>query len=273
MQRITSDVADDISKRVDNVMYCTNPFWLVTNCLWEEKNGELLIWFDCPVFNCIHLLLPPKQAQNISGRYIELVKEDELEVLKKTNIKMSNTSLNGNEYYYRTQKMIDMYGNEMESFRRAVNFFRNNYKYKLLDEYDPLKIKEFIKNWADSKDLSSYTDAMKKAFWREAESCAQYIDLIGKLQSKNIFVEVNGKLAGFAMTTSPFPNMFVALQQKVDSKYKGLSRFLYHEKCKLNRDKEFFTTGFDDSPGLKVFKDSLHPDYTIPFYFITLGSV
>ena len=60
--------------------------------------------------------------------------------------------------------------------------------------------------------------------------------------------------------------------QKVDYRYHGLSRFLYHLKAKEMEGVEFFTTGASaQDPELTNFKENLHPIARKPIYVLELG--
>jgi len=271
-QKITAENAVAISQRIGKRSYCNSPYWLAENCSYEERNGEALVYINDRTLNETYLLFTPTKKENITTKRICLATKEDIERLKKKGITIAKTTVQGAEYYYRTKDLIEMKGKTYSRCRKAVSQFTRNYKFKILHVYPAQKVVDFIKNWAAAKNLSKHTETARKLFEWDLDNCIKYVGLRKKLPTKRIYIEIDGKLAAFAFVHPLFPDLFVALQQKVDIKYKGLSRFLYHEKAKLYPNIEMFTVGTAaETEGLEAFKEELHPAKKEEWFMITLA--
>lgn len=258
-QKITPENAVAISQKIGKKSYCNSPYWLTENCSYEERNGETLVYVNDRILNETYLLFLPEKKENYTTKKISLATKEEVERIKKEGIAIKKTEPQGTEYFYRTKDLIEMKGQKYARLRKAVNQFKKN-NYKILQVYPAQKVTDFIKNWAATKNLTKHTENARKLFEWDLDNCIKYVGLRKKLPTKRIYIEIDGKLAAFAFVHPLFPNQFVALQQKVDIKYKGLSRFLYHEKAKLYPEIEMFTVGTAaETAGLETFKEELHP--------------
>jgi len=269
MQKVSVTDACGLSESMGRELYCANPFWLVENCFWEEINGERVVFVRDRVDEKIYPLFVPKKVENQRVDFVEMATREEVDDLRAQGLRFKETHI-GTEYHYLTRDVIEMKGRRFAAFRKRVHKFKQGYEFKVLSEYPKERVVQFIEDWAKTKDLKSYEPLARSVFLWDLDNCINYVSLIDKLPCKNIFVEVDGTLAGFAMTCALTKDTFVALQQKVDVSYVGLSRFLYHAKAKLWPRTEFFTVGTEGhTPGLALFKEELHPAKKIDLYFLS----
>jgi len=272
LQKITTENAAAISQRIGRMSYCNSPYWLAENCSYEERNGELLVYINDRILNETYLLFVPTKKENFTTKRICIATNEDIARLKKEGISIVKITAQGAEYYYRTKDLIEMKGQTYGKCRKAVSQFTRNNQFKILHTYPDQKVVDFITSWAARKNLSKYTESARKLFEWDLDNCVKYVGLYSKLLTKQIYIEIDGKLAAFAFLHPMFPGLFVALQQKVDTKYKGLSRFLYHEKAKLYPDVEMFTVGTAaESVGLESFKEELHPAKKEEWFMLTLA--
>lgn len=270
MQKVTPEVAVELSKRTGRTLWAANPFFLASDCFWEECDDELILSLYDPVAKATVQLFVPQKKENAKMNQIEIATVDDVLRLNEIGVDVKEKFSIGSEYVYRTGDFVAL---KSRSLRKAVNRFKRDNRFELSYEYDAKEVLAFIDRWAESKDISAYSDIARQVFLWDLKNCRQYASLIGKIPSKNIFVEIDGTLAGFAMTCQVFDGVFVALQQKVDVRYDGLSRFLYHEKAKLYPGAEFFTTGISGyTPSLSAFKEELNPSKKIDLYFLCINN-
>lgn len=270
VKKITPEVAVELGKRINRETYFVNPFWLAENCYWEDGNGEPIIYVYDWIDKTKHQLFAPQRKENIK-KHLELITQEDLQRVRKMSIELEEVILIEEEYFYKTKDLIEMKGKQFATFRKRVHKFQKTYKYSLSHSYPAEKITAFIKKWASTKDLKKYGPEAKTIFEWDLDNCLNYVKLLDKLPCKNLFVEIDGKLAGFAITCPLYPDLFVALMQKTDIQYQGLSRFLYHEKAKLYPDTAFFTVGTSAlAPGLETFKEELRPVRKEALYFAVL---
>ncbi len=268
MEKITPDIAVEISRKSGRESYFSNPFWLIENCLYEKQGDEYLIYIDYSVEEQIYLEFMPPNSNFKPTHDILFGWHEDVETLRKNGVSIKEKIFLGPEYVYECERLITAEGGEFKKFRQNLNYFKNHYSYSILNEYDPEKVKIFIKNWANRKDLSGYSEIGKKTFWWDVEACLNYPNHTN-LPQRNIYVEIDGKLAGFAFTCPLTKNMFAGVMQKVDIQYRGLANFLYQEKSKLYPEIPCFTIGTAEAaPGLERYKDSLRPAKKIDTFIL-----
>ncbi len=182
--------------------------------------------------------------------------EREVEILIKKPI--------GHSYNYLTKDFIELHGKKNANMHRHINQFKNNYSFKITHKYDTEKVFDFITKWDKKQKIRtpSYAHSLEYFIF-----CLKNLE---KFDIKSIFVEVDGTLAGLAMGVAFDESRWVGLHLKTDYSYKGLSRFLHHERAKMFSEYEEFTLGSggcgDD--GIINYKDSLHPAKKTEYFYI-----
>ena len=198
--------------------------------------------------------------------------EDDIKIVKDLGIEIKEKIFLGTEFIYKTSDLVELKDSKYSSFRRNLNKFKKN-NYKIFDTYPKEKILAFLEKWAEQKDLTKKTDSAKDIFLRDLRSCRIYVDLLDKIPHKAIFVEINKELVGFTVFYQLSKDHWVAVMQKVDYRYRGLTQFLYHEKSKIMLPGKYFTTGTQgEDTSLAKFKESLHPAIKIDSWILDLGN-
>jgi len=247
MKLINPNKAIELSKRQTKFIADTNSFYLTTNCLIEKRNGEEIIFDNDVTDDTIKPLFLPKKLENIEGQSISYAFEEDIEFLNKNGFEIKKKEFFGNEYIYRTKDFILLEGADFKSFRKHISRFKKTYDYKIFYDYPLDKILEFLKMWSTQKNVNQLSKASQKNFEAELELDVSWLDLIKIIPNKRIFIEIDGELAGFAIFLKQYPNLWVALMQKVNFKYHGITRFLYHLKAKEMEDVEFFQQGIRET--------------------------
>ncbi len=230
---------------------------LIKNGMKELVEQDVLYSNDFP-----YLFLPRKKFLWEMSTMLWITNEDIKKLEKEVEITIKNPI--GYSYIYKTEEIIKMEGKKMSNFRRHVNQFKNKYAYKIFDKYDTEKIFEFLIRWDKQQKIKTYSYNVS------LENFVFNIKNTDNLNIKNIFVEINEKLAGIAQGIVFDKNKWVGLHLKVDYKYKGLSRFLFRERAKLFKNYAKFTTGCGDE-GIIKYKESLHPEEKIEYFYIMTG--
>ena len=175
----------------------------------------------------------------------------------------------GDEYIYNANEWRRLEGSKFGKIRKDINNFKRNNSFKVFNKYPKEKIIKFIKDWAEFKDVNSKPKDVQEVFDYELKACINYISLMSKIPNKAIFVEIDKKLAGFAVFLKLNSDFWVCLMQKTNIKIRGLSKFLYHLKALEMEEAKYFTTGpAENDEGLIGFKESLNPTKKISFYEI-----
>ena len=255
MEKITPENAVEISRELGREAYFTSPFILAASCYFLRKNGQLSVFFYDTVDKEIRFLYGPQLSTVGEAHGVEFARDEDIRALEVLGVSIKERKSLGPEYIYDCEKLSKSATPDLRGIRQNANYFRKNNTYRILHQYDPEKIKAFIRAWAETKDLSRYTELAKALFLLDLAMCLRYVDFVD-LPQRNIFVEIDGRLVGFAFTHPLTSNMFVGLMQKVDIRYRGLSPFIYQEKAKLHPGVKYFSIGCPaDTPGLLQFKD------------------
>lgn len=267
LKPINLNEAEKISIYAGADRYDKNPFWLAFDGFIEERNGELLVYTRDELFlNDFPFCKIPNKEENLKNSLITSVSEEELENLKSKGFKIIEEKHYGDEFYYNTSNFLDLKGNKGKAIRKAINQFKKFYKYKLLRDYPKEKILRFIKDWASKQDKNFLFDIGEEY----ALFCVNHKEELKNAQW--LFLEIEGKLAGYCLSYKLKEDLWCGLHQKVDYSYKGIGRFLLFERASLFKDVKEFTlgTGAKDE-GIIAFKDTLHPIRKEKRFFIVVG--
>lgn len=271
MKKISPEKALEISEKLDKFTWFSNPFWIHTDCVYEEKNGELLVYDVTDGEKT--LLFLPKKISNMIDKEIYLVFREDLVRIKRLGLEIKNKNFVAKEFIYKIKDLVELKGSDYSSFRKNLNKFKRRSDYKILHKYPKEKILKFLDIWANQKSLEGKSETTAKYLKEDLWSCQGYTRVLDKIPHKAIFVEIAGKLAGFAVFCRLKSGLWIGVMQKVDYKYRGLTQFLYHEKAKMMSPGEYFTTGPEaEDPSLAKFKESLRPHKKLDIWGLILGN-
>ncbi|KKW19923.1 MAG: hypothetical protein UY63_C0004G0008 [Parcubacteria group bacterium GW2011_GWA2_51_10] len=270
MEKITPNNALEISRELGREAYFTSPFLLAAHGYYEQMNGKLIVYYLDTSDKEMRFLYAPSKIGKEDARGVQFAREIDIKTFEENGITIKEKIPYGPEYFYDCEKLSKSATPDLRKFRQNANYFRHHYSYTIKNQYEPEFVAEFIRNWASTKDLTNYSEFAKGVFIDDLNACLQYLEFTS-LPQRNIFVEVDGKLAGFAYTHPLTENLFVGLMQKVNIKYRGLSPFIYQEKARLYPGVPYFTIGCPCGvPGLLAFKDSMRPAKLIETYLLKI---
>jgi len=265
--KIKANEAEKFSKLINLNSYFTNPYWLSYNGFYEIVNGERVFYErDVLYRNDFPFIKLPRNKNNWINAIITNITKKEMESIKKY-LEIKSAFVFGSEYYYKTRDFIEMKGKKFKSFRKAVNQFKKRYKFRIKKTYSGRKLIEFLKKWESQQKEKNELFVVNKNF-----------ELFCIKNCKNIkgnwlFVEVDGKLAGYCLYYKANRNLWIGIQRKVDYKYNGLSRFMMHEQARIMKNVPVFTSGSAArDKGIKEFKESLNPYMSEDRYYIITGN-
>lgn len=235
-----------------------------------ERNGEKNVAVQDVLYpNDFPYLFLPKKKENWVNSYIQWATKKQLKDLK-NEVEIIKSFPSGREFFYNTKDFIDLEGGEWKKFRQDIHYFGNNYQYELKSDYPLEEVLSFTKNiWL--KEQAEKTVSFDESY-NFFKFCLENQD---KYTIKTIYIEVNKKLAGLAMGVNfnKSKKNWLALHIKVNYQYRGLSRFLYHERAKLFSDFVEFTSGATcaGDEGIEQFKQSLNPSRLEESYYVITG--
>ncbi|MFA6047288.1 MAG: hypothetical protein WCV59_02410 [Parcubacteria group bacterium] len=241
--------------------YVSLPLYLDFCAYTFKRNGEdLIVTQDPSYLHDFPSLFLPKNKDNWAMASMSMITEEEVKKIKKEDIEIANQNPTETEYYYKTSGFLD----PKSKMKNRVNQFNKSYDYNILNNYSKTKLTEFYNLWEGQKERSS--DLFEKESTEFFFFCLENLE---KYDIKQIYVEIDGKLAGFAWGVGHSDHNWAGLHLKANYDYKGLSRFLHHERAKLFSDRDLFSlgTGCHD-PGLIQFKKELGPVLEKQYYYV-----
>jgi hypothetical protein len=205
----------------------------------------------------------PKKKENWERCGIAFATMEDIEDLKKENIRIFSKNKSVIEFFFHTKDFLE----PQSKFLNKINRFRNSENYSIFHEYDKEKIQDFYTLWRKQRRRNRATLQEDKRYFNFL------LDNLEKYQIKQLYVEVGGELIGLAWGVVHPSGNWVDLHLKVDYRYKGLSRFLQHERAKLFKDYPNFSVGTNVyEKGIEEYKREFHPYEARQYFFVLTGS-
>ena len=231
--------------------------------VFYRNNKPILVWQDLYYPNDFPSIFIPKDKINWTNCSIALATKKDVREIEKENIEIKFQVPVTTEFFYSTDSFINPRGD----FLRRIKQFKTNYAYSIKNSYPGDNVIKFYKFWKKQKERDG------GVFIKESENYFYYcLKYLKKYSIKQIYVEVDDKLVGFAWGVTHPSGNWVGLHLKVDYQYKGLSRFLHYERAKLFKDKKLFTLGTDThDSGIAQYKNELGPVAEKDYFYILTG--
>lgn len=228
-----------------------------------NRNGEDLVVKEDPISKEFDLFFLPEKKENWFDMSASMVTLDDLKKIKNHDIEIKSQNPTTTEFIYSTADFL----NPTKKYKQKIRQFEDGYEFKVLNEYDEEKVKEFFNSWEDQKD--DCDDVFSKESSDFFFFCLENLD---KYNVEQVYVEVDGKLVGFVWGVKHSADKWVSLHIKSDYKYRGLSRFLNYEISKKFSDAKIVSlgTGCKD-PGLIQNKKELGPIEEVDYYYVFTG--
>ncbi|MBI3626675.1 DUF2156 domain-containing protein [Candidatus Uhrbacteria bacterium] len=257
MQKITPKNVYQVIEKVSRRAYQLNPLNLVLYRYFHETKNDFLLYDSA---DPAVLVFPSKHPANWANQKIWCY-ASELDKLK-TQVQIKNHTLDSHEYFYTTQNYIDFPGPDFKKMRKELTFFQKKYNYRLVEKYPQDLTQEFLHEWHE-QNRSKKSGQTLIDFQNEYQHSLDVLRVMDHVPtSKAMYVLVDDKLAGLAIYTPLYPDFWVGVVQKVNNKFNGIGKLLYHEKAKRMQKHKFFSSGEDaGDPVLARHKKSLRPTY------------
>lgn len=185
--------------------------------------------------------------------------EDKKRIQENHSILIDKVS--GEEYFYKTDSLIHPVGSTL---RRIEQFKKNIFHISNL--YPKEKILQFYDFWKSQKERLADTFDDSEQFFL---FCLENLDTY---DVKQVYVQIDGQLVGFAWGVKHQKDGWVGLHLKVNYEVKGLSRFLHQERAKMFSDRELCTLGTGaHEAGISQFKEELGPVSIQKYSYILTG--
>lgn len=258
----------DSSKHLDYIKdlpfsFFSMPLYLDFAAYIFERNGEnLIVWQDRIFPHDFPSIFLPQKKQNWEHASMAMIAAEDIKKIENENIGIKFKSLMETEYFYKTEDFI----NPKKELKAHIEKFLKLCSYKLFIEYRHDKILKFYNQWKMQRNRVSIS------LEEEEKIFIFFLNNLDKYPIRQIYVEVDNKLVGFAWGIEHSKINWVGLELKVDYTYKGLSRFLQNERAKMFSDYEFFSlgTGCYDK-GITEYKKELLPNFTKEYFYLFTG--
>ncbi len=263
MEKFDSNKHSKLTKRLP-FSYFSTPLYLDHNGYIIRRNGEdVIVWQDLFYKHEYPAIFLPNKIENLERCSISLATQEDINTLIAHGVEVLVTKPGVAEFYYRTSDFTEPQG----SLRKKINLFAKNYQYTILHEYDKKKVQRFFRFWRDQRERTSPTFIGSSPWF---DYCLENLE---RYDIKQVYIEINNKLVGFAWGMKHGKN-WIGLHLKVDYKYKGLSRFLHHERAKLFAKLPEFTIGTGGREvGIENYKRELGPIEERNYFYILTGDI
>lgn len=258
MHVITADNVSNIIKRLDRRSFLSNPLFLQINCQYEERGNDLIV-----AFSENELAFPTSNPEHMRGKSVWCY-ASELAKFQSMGLVIEHQEPHGIEYFYKTQKLINMPGKHYKTIRNQINSFKDTYPtLRLSETCDKELAKQFVHTW-HQQNAEKKTGYSRETFDYEYASALKMIELVDKTPNVHqLYVFIDERLAAMTFFGPIHDQFWAAIIQKIDSSYHGIGKFLYQEKARRMQAYPDCTLGDDGKdPALAKFKRSLQPEHT-----------
>lgn len=273
--KITPENVWDVIRASERRTFNAFPLYLIQNCTYEKVGDTVRVFYKpYPEYREDELLFPapiPELNQNISFWGWE----DDFTWLAQAGIPVIAKEEYALDFFYTTSDFITLAGPKFKKIRNEINSFQREYpQAKFLHEYPREKLIAFIEAWsAETRSRQTDADALAK-FESEYEDAIAAVDLAQQVAGvQSLYLEVDGKLIGYAVFGALYDDFWVAYIQKTLREYRGAGKMLYNEKAKIMEKYPTFANGCSAQvASLNEYKLSLNPSRTVMQYHITTGT-
>jgi len=186
-----------------------------------ERNGETIaVTQDLVSPHEFPALFLPERPANWERCSVTFATEEAKARVRAAGIPILIDNPVGMEFFYKTRDFVTPTGN----LKTKIARFAKTYDFRLTNRSDADTIRDFYARWKAQRPHDGLTFEESEQFFA---FCLRHLDAYGIRQA---YVEIDGKLAGFAWGVAAPRRGWIGLHLKVDYRYNGLSRFL-HQDC------------------------------------------
>ncbi|MFB6317275.1 phosphatidylglycerol lysyltransferase domain-containing protein [Saccharicrinis sp. FJH54] len=187
--------------------------------------------------------------------------EDLLKNISEANLKVYQHR-DQSDYLYRKEDFLNASGKKYEKQRYYVNKLQRDYNvtFKSLSEINVSDVNACLEIWKKQVDTGYIMDY---------HECVEGIDMVLEGLLKGYCIYLNGKLESFIIYDDTLSDMSVALFQKSNHNYQGLTDYCYRIYCEHDITSIYFNLCQDlGIPGLRKKKLLMHPVAILDKYLV-----
>lgn len=267
MHPVTPQNVHAIIARAQRRSFLTNPFYLIAHCQFEDRDGDTVVYVDRDT-----LIFPCARPEHMAHWKVWCFASEVARIGQRLTI--LDERPDAIEYFYTTSHLIDLSGPRFKNMRNRIGSFTRRHVFTLHHDFPTERTRAFLDVWFAQR-RGGKTGSLLVTLESEYKSTRDALDILPQIGgSRALYVTVGEALVGFTIYVPLHPDFWVSVFQKVDSRYAGLSMFLYHTKCKEMSMYRTFSNGDDAmDPALAAFKRGLRPTATEQHTLLTLGGV
>ncbi len=242
--------------------YFSLPIYLDDRAYVLERNGETIVAaMDDDAPNEAQALFVPERPENrrdIAVRFATKQERDGLAAGGRVLFERHATT----EFFYRTDDFTHPTG----AFAKKIRSFVAHRRFTVRHAYPRDAVASFYHEWKRQRPRESATiDESERSFFST-------LDRLEEFDVRQVYVEIDGSLAGLAWGVEHGSGNWAGLHMKALYRERDLGRFLQHERAKLFAGHELFTLGTALSDaGVDRFKRELGPAEEREYFFLLLG--
>lgn len=259
MKKFLSHTSPQFVKKLRFSYLTCRPYLDFAAYVFPRHQEEIIVLQDLLFPHEWPALTLPRKKINWERASIGFATPNEIAAIRAEGIPILVEKPFAEEYYYDPRHFQNPSGDLLQKIHR----FTKHTAYTLRPRYPKKKILAFYRRWKKQKSRNGIV-------FQESEDFFQYcLDRLSRYAIRQVYVEVQQHLVGFAWGYSVDAKHWVGLEAKADYSYPGLSRFLQFERAKLFPKTTECTLGSGvHEPGIAAFKHELGPQRTVPYTYI-----
>lgn len=243
--------------------YCSSrPYVEFFGYTFARNDEQLVVWDDPEYPHEFPSIFTPRDKRNWEHACVYYATPEEIEKIKAEKIEILRQQEMDVEFYYDTQEFVSPKG---DLAKRAKAFLKKHPNVVVKTSYPVEAIKAFYGEW---KGQRAHTPGMGD----DHDFFLFCLDNFDRYGIKQVYLEDNGKLVGFAFGVAWDEQHWIGLHLKVMYEYRDASRFLNVERAKQFADLPHLTLGGGcGDAGIIAFKKGLKPTFTKTYFRIKTG--
>ncbi|MCR4314349.1 MAG: hypothetical protein NUV84_03825, partial [Candidatus Uhrbacteria bacterium] len=227
---------------------------------FTRNTEDLVVWQDPLYPHDFPSIFLPRNPKNWERASMSMVTQEDVIAVEAASIEIATRTKTETEFFYETSAFL-----ASSDITERANQFKRLYEFEVVDHHSKEALVEFFNLWEKQKDREQ-DDLYEKESRGLFFFCLEHLD---EYKIQQVYVLVDGKLAGFAWGVCHPNGGWVGLHLKVDYAYKGLSRFLHVQRARMFESEKRFSLGTGcKEPGLIQFKRELHPIEERQYFYL-----
>ncbi len=244
--------------------YFTSAIYLDFYAYVFERNREsLVVQQDLLYPHDFPCLFLPKKKENWERCSVTFTTKQDRQRLLDEGIELRVQEKAGSEFYYQTKTLTDPSGQT----KRDVELFVKRYTHRIVSECEPIIVRTFYEEWKSQKSSRDNLlfDISEAFFFFCLENLNRYA-------VRQVYIFADQKLVGLAWGVKHSEGKWVGLHLKSLYAFKGIGRFLHHQRALLFATEPEMTLGTEaHESGIAKFKEELGPSERAEYEYVLTG--